>query len=82
MFWDEDVTLTGMINYKNVQVRFVCTELKHFWYTEALIAYYISIRNRSFDSVSQVAPLIDKFREVGADLNQIRFLKNDLTCKN
>ena len=69
-------------DYKNVQVNFVCGELKHFWYTEARIAYFISTRDRAFNSISQVAPHIEKLRELGADLNQIRFLKNDLTCKN
>ncbi len=69
-------------DYTNLQVRFVCAELKHFWYTEARISYYISTRSRSFDSISQVEPHIQKFRELGADLNKIQFLKNDLTCVN
>lgn len=69
-------------DYTNVQVRFVCTELNHFWYTEADISYYISIRDRGFNSVSQIAPHIDELRELGADLNQIQFIKNDLSCSN
>ena len=69
-------------DYTNIQDRFECTELKHFWYTEAEISYYISTRDRSFNSISQVAPHIDRFRELGADLNKMRFLKNDLSCKN
>lgn len=69
-------------DYTNVQARFICTELKHFWYTEARISYYISIRNRSFDSVSKIAPILDQFRKLGANINRIEFLKNDLTCRN
>ena len=69
-------------DYNNIQVRFTCGELYHFWYTEAKISYYISIKNRGFDSISKVAPYIDQFRGLGADLNKIRFLKNDLSCKN
>ena len=69
-------------DYTNLQVRFVCTELNHFWYTEARISYYISTRDRAFNSISQVAPHIAKFRELGANLNKMYFLKNDLSCKN
>jgi hypothetical protein len=68
-------------DYTNLQVRFICNELKHFWYTEARIAFYISTKNRGFNSISQVAPHIQTLRELGVDLNKMGFLKNDLTCK-
>jgi hypothetical protein len=69
-------------DYTNVQLRFICRELRHFWYTEAQISYYISTKNRSFDSVAQIAPHLDTFRALGGDLNKILFFKNDLTCSN
>jgi len=69
-------------DYTNIQARFICTELKHFWYTEAKISYYISIRNRNFDSISKIAPVLNLFRKNGANLRNIEFLKNDLTCTN
>ena len=69
-------------DYKNIQVRFLCSELNNFWYTEAKISYYISIRNRTFDSVSQIALFINQLRELGLDLNNMRFIKNDLSCSN
>jgi hypothetical protein len=69
-------------DYSSVQVRFICSELRHFWYTEAQISYYISIKDRSFDSISRVAPYINQLRDLGANLNSIMFLKNDLSCTN
>ncbi|CAF0834838.1 unnamed protein product [Brachionus calyciflorus] len=55
-------------DYTSIQVRFICKELNHFWYTEAFISYYISIRDRSFDSIAKVAPHIEDFRKLGADI--------------
>jgi hypothetical protein len=69
-------------DYTNVQVRFICRELRHFWYTEAEIAYYISVKDRSFDSVAQIAPHLERFAALGGDLNRIIFFKNDLSCTN
>ena len=69
-------------DYTDLQARFICSELKHAWYTEAKISYYISIRNRGFDSISKVAPIMDQFKKVVSNLNRIEFLKNDLTCLN
>ncbi|CAF0939397.1 unnamed protein product [Brachionus calyciflorus] len=69
-------------DYTNIQVRFICKELNHFWYTEAFISYYISIRDRGFDSISKVAPHIEDFKKLGADIRKIKFLKNDFSCKN
>ncbi len=73
---------TIFTDYTNIQARFICTELKHFWYTEAKISYYISIRNRSFDSISKIAPVLNLFRKIGVNIGDIEFLKNDLTCTN
>ncbi len=69
-------------DYTDLQVRFICQEINHSWYTEAKISYYISIRNRGFDSIAKVAPIIDNFRKLGGDLNKLQFLKNDLNCTN
>ena len=69
-------------DYTSLQVRFICTELRHYWYTEAKISYYISTKDRKFDSVSQVAPHIFGLREFGSDLNRMLFLKNDVSCAN
>jgi len=69
-------------DYTNIQVRFICRELRHFWYTEAEISYYISIKDRAFDSVAQIAPHLEKLRALGGDLNRIMFFKNDLSCSN
>lgn len=69
-------------DYSSVQVRFICSELRHFWYTEAQISFYISIKDRRFDSISRVAPYINQLRDLGANLNSIMFLKNDLSCTN
>ena len=69
-------------DYTSLQVRFICTELRHFWYTEAKISYYISTKDRSFDSVSKIGPHINRLRELGSDLNRMLFLKNDVSCAN
>ena len=73
---------TIFTDYTSIQARFICTELKHFWYTEAQVSYYISIRNRNFDSISKIAPILNSFRKLGANIGNIEFLKNDLTCNN
>ena len=69
-------------DYTSLEVRFICTELRHYWYTEAKIRYYISTKDRKFDSVSKVGPQIDRLRELGSDLNRMLFLKNDVSCAN
>lgn len=69
-------------DYTSVQVRFTCTETDYFWNTKATISYYISIRDRSIDSIARISPYINQLRELGANLNKMKFLKNDLTCTN
>jgi hypothetical protein len=69
-------------DYTNVHAGLVCTELKHYWYTEAKINYFISIRNRNFDSISKIAPVLNLFRKIGVNIQNIEFIKNDLTCTN
>ncbi|CAF0885332.1 unnamed protein product [Brachionus calyciflorus] len=59
---------------------YVCRQLDHFWYSEAEYYFYISIRNRNFDSFSKLIPIFQKLKSIPEDLNRIQVLKNDLTC--
>ncbi|CAF0966068.1 unnamed protein product [Brachionus calyciflorus] len=82
--YQKNVTTESTVLYidDELELRFACTQLDHFWYSEAEYYYYISVKNRNFDSFSKLVPLFQQIKDIPEDLNKLQFLTNDITCKN
>ncbi|RNA19385.1 hypothetical protein BpHYR1_020374 [Brachionus plicatilis] len=82
--YQKNVTTESIVLYidSDLELRYACTQLDHFWYSEADYSYYISIKNRNFDSISKLVPLFEKIKAIPEDLNKLHFLMNDLSCTN
>lgn len=82
--YQKNVTTESIVLYidSDLELRYACTQLDHFWYSDVDYFYYISIKNRNFDSISKLVPLFEKIKAIPEDLNKMHFLKNDLSCTN
>lgn len=75
--YKKNVTTESIVLYidNQLELRYSCTQLDHFWYSEVDSYYYISIKNRNFDSISKLVQLFQKIKSIPEDLNKIQFLK-------
>lgn len=69
-------------DYDSVQLRFACVNLNNFWYGDKFMYYFILIRDRNFDSIRKISPLIQTLKSIGASLDNMVLLKNDISCPN
>ena len=59
-----------------------CAELPHFWISEPKFRFSIYIKNRSFDSFSQIKNAFSYLIDYGILLNDNHYVLNDLSCTN
>lgn len=69
-------------DYSNVQLRYSCTTLNNFWFGKKFEYYFILVRNRSFDSIKTLVPLIQALKSLGIDLNTNMVLLPNQNCTN
>lgn len=69
-------------DYNNVAVFFSCKLISDKLFPMADRRFFISVRNRTFDSLSQFGQAASALTQLGADLNDLRFFYQGPNCKN
>ena len=69
-------------DYDNVQLRYACTDLDNYWEAKTDKYFYVAVRNRNFDSVKQLLPLLGMARQLGFSMDAIEFEYMGPNCKN
>lgn len=94
----EEVTVYGFFGYPhkknatrnytvlysdpNIFIVYSCLEIENFWWTEADYFYLVNVRNRGFDSINQLMPVIKAIEAIPENLNEIQFINNSPACTN
>jgi hypothetical protein len=70
-------------DYDAVEIYYECHESQYYWFTVPKVEYYISVRDRSFDSYTKFKTALGYLLDLGIDLdNSMAFIQNGPDCKN
>ena len=69
-------------DYDSIQLRMSCTTIDHFWVGQRFLYYFISIRNRTFNSLKTFLHVSSILKKNRIDLNDLTFTENGPDCPN
>ena len=83
---DQKVVANSVItytDYDNVQLRVSCSNVDNFWYGTQFLYYFILVRDRKFDSIAKLTPVMQNLISIGiTKFDNLVLLKNGPDCKN
>ena len=83
---DQKVVANSVItytDYDNVQLRVSCSNVDNFWYGTQCFYYFILVRDRKFDSIAKLTPVMQNLISIGiTKFDNLVLLKNGPDCKN
>ena len=76
------VNVVLFTDYDKIQVRYQCSEIENYWYTDINEDYYILVRNRTYDEwrpMSFIFRLLDRITDIDTFLP---YRYDPMSCPN
>ena len=69
-------------DYEHVKLVCACTPLNHFWVSKSYHFCTVAVRNKSFDSFSQLLPAMVRMKAAGVAVQDLDYLPLNSDCPN
>ena len=70
-------------DYDNVQLRVSCSNVNNFWVGTQFLYYFVLVRDRNFDSIKFLRPVIENLIKIGIhNFENLVLLNNSASCIN
>lgn len=68
-------------DYSSIQLRYSCSNVGNFWFSSKYEYYFILVRKRTFDSITELLPAVQLLKLFGINLNDMVLMNNN-NCFN